>query len=61
MTGDQGRPCTWCILAAFAFLAAVPALLTGRRIGAHAGHHGLTREERRAAGSLEQTTRRPAS
>ena len=32
-----------------ALLAIVPALLTGRRLGEHAGHHELNRTERRAA------------
>lgn len=39
--------------AAFALLAVIPALLTGRRLGEHAGHHELTREQRSAAGDRD--------
>ena len=42
---------TWpFVVASLAALAAVvPALLTGRRLGEHAGHHEMTRQERLAA------------
>jgi hypothetical protein len=42
---------TWPFYAASlaALLAVIPALLTGRRLGEHEGHHVMTREERLAA------------
>jgi EmrB/QacA subfamily drug resistance transporter len=42
------------IAALTAFLAIIPALLTGRRIGDHAGDHELTREERAAERAAER-------
>jgi hypothetical protein len=48
---DIARSFTWPFSAAShaALLAVIPALLTGRPLGEHEGHHEMTRGERRAA------------
>jgi len=48
---DIAKSFEWPFYAAAlsALIAVVPALLTGRRLGEHAGHHEMTREQRLAA------------
>jgi EmrB/QacA subfamily drug resistance transporter len=48
---DIAKSFTWPFYAASlaALLAVIPALLTGRRLGEHEGHHEMTRDERLAA------------
>ncbi len=53
---DIAESFTWPFYAAAlaALIAIVPALLTGRRLGEHEGHHEMTRSERlEAAGPAE--------
>lgn len=48
---DIAKSFTWPFSAAAlaALVAIIPALFTGRRLGEHAGHHEMTRQERLAA------------
>jgi hypothetical protein len=53
---DIAESFTWPFYAAAlaALLAIIPALLTGRRLGEHAGHHEMTRAERQEAAGRGQ-------
>ena len=54
---DIAESFTWPFYAAAlaALIAIVPALLTGRRLGEHEGHHEMTRAERLEAAGRPET------